>query len=137
MVSKHFVGKLKQMKTGSNSAQPNADRRSAERERCVLRCRITHGPWGEVVDAVIRDLHGDGARLRLSSRSVVSDRMKLEIQPSGSVHVADVVWQRGDEVGVRLVATLDQTVERQIEALRLAGAQMRNSTRRSHVDEGY
>lgn len=90
-----------------------------------------------MVDAVIRDLHDDGARLRLSSRSVVSGRMRLEITPSGSVHVADVVWLRGDEVGVRLIATLDQTVERQIEALRLAGAQMRNSTRRPNVDEGY
>ena len=125
------------MKTASSSAQPEADRRSAGRERCVLRCRITHGLWGEVVEAVIRDLHGDGARLRLSSRSAVSGRLKLEIQPSGSVHVAEVVWQRGDEVGVRLVATLDQTVERQIDALRRAAALMRNSTHRPTVDEGY
>ena len=125
------------MKTGSNSVQPDLDRRSAGRERCVLRCRITHGPWGEGVDGVVRDLHEDGARLRLGSRSNVSGRIKLEIQPSGSLHVADVVWQRGDEVGVRLIATLDQTVERQIEALRLAGAQMRRSTLRPKGDEGY
>ena len=125
------------MKTGSTSAQPSADRRFAERERCVLRCRITHGPWGEVVDAVIRDLHEDGARLRSSSRSVVSGRIRLEIQPSGTAHVADVVWQRGDEVGVRLIATLDQTVERQIDALRRAAALMRNSMHRPNVDEGY
>ena len=102
-----------------------------------MRCRITHGLWGEVVEAVIRDLHGDGARLRLSSRSAVSGRLKLEIQPSGSVHVAEVVWQRGDEIGVRLIATVDQTVERQIDALRRAAALMRNSTHRPNVDEGY
>ena len=102
-----------------------------------MRCRITHGPWGEVTDAVIRDLHEDGARLRSSSRSVVSGRIRLEIQPSGSVHVADVVWRRGDELGVQLIATLDQTVERQIEALRQAGAQMRRSTLSPSVDEGY
>ena len=125
------------MKTGSNSVQLNLDRRSARRERCVLRCRITHGPWGEGVDGVVRDLHEDGARLRLGSRSNVSGRISLEIQPSGSLHVADVVWQRGDEVGVRLIATLDQTVEKQIEALRLAGAQMRRSTVSPSVDQGY
>jgi DNA-directed RNA polymerase subunit E'/Rpb7 len=102
-----------------------------------MRCRITHGPWGEVVDGVVRDLHEDGARLRLGSRSNVLGRIKLEIQPSGSLHVADVVWQRGDEVGVRLIATLDQTVERQVEALRLAGAQMRRPTLSPNVDEGY
>lgn len=125
------------MKTGSISVRPNLDRRSAGRERCVLRCRITRGPWGEGVDGVVRDLHEDGARLRLGSRSNVSGRIKLEIQPAASLHVADVVWQRGDEVGVRLIATLDQTVERQIEALRLAGAQMRRSTLRPKGDEGY
>lgn len=125
------------MKMGSNSVQPNLDRRSAGRERCVLRCRITHGPWGEGVDGVVRDLHEDGARLRLGSRSNVSGRIKLEIQPSGSLYAADIVWQRGDEVGVRLIATLDQTVERQIEALKLAGAQMRKSILRPSVDEGY
>ena len=121
------------VKTDSKSMQPDADRRSVQRERCILRCRITHGPWNEVVDAIIRDLHADGARLRLSSRVVVTDRMRLEIQPSGSVHLADVVWQRGDELGVRLIATHDQSVERQIEALRRAGAQMRQTT----TDEGY
>ena len=125
------------MKMGSNSAEPEADRRSAERDRCVLRCRITHGLWGEIVDGVVRDLHEDGARLRLGARCVVSGRMKLEIQPSGSAHVADVVWQRGDEVGVRLIATVDQTVELQIKALRLAGARMRSSSVRPNVDEGY
>lgn len=125
------------MKTGSNAVQPDLDRRSAGRERCVLRCRITHGPWGEGVDGVVRDLHEDGARLRLGSRTNVSGRIKLEIQPSGSLHLADIVWQRGDEVGVRLIATIEQTVERQIETLKLAGAQMRRSILRPSVDEGY
>ena len=128
---------FEQMKTGSNSVQTNLDRRSAGRERCVLRCRIWHGPWSEVIDGIVRDLHEDGARLRLGSRSNMAGRIKLEIQPAGSVYVADVVWQRGDEVGVRLIATLDQTIDRQIEALRLAGAQMRSSKVRPNVDEGY
>ena len=126
-----------QMKTESNAVQTNLDRRSVGRERCVLRCRITHGTWGEVVDGIVRNLHEDGARLRLSSRSSMSGRMKLEIQPSGSLHLADVVWQRGDEVGVRFIATLDQPAERQIEALRLAGEQMHRSTLRPNVDESY
>ena len=125
------------MKMGSNAAQPHLDRRSVGRERCILRCQITHGLWGEVFDGVVKDLHGDGARLRVRHQSKMSGRIKIEIQPSGSQHVAIVVWQRGDEIGVRLIATLDQTAERQIEALRLAGAQMRRSTLRPDVDEGY
>ncbi|MDI1326089.1 MAG: PilZ domain-containing protein [Brevundimonas sp.] len=125
------------MRTEPKAARPDADRRSARRERCVLRCRITHGPWREVVDAIIRDLHEDGARLRLNSRIAVNGRMRIEIQPSGAVHMADVAWQRGDEIGVRLIATPDETVERQIDALRRAGAQLRQSGRPPADDDGY
>lgn len=79
------------------------------------------------MDAIVRDLHEDGARLRLGSRVVVTGRMRLEIEPSGALHMAEVAWQRGDELGIRLLATLDETVERRIEALRRAGARMRRS----------
>ena len=130
-------GKLRSMRTGSKSAQADADRRSIQRERCVLRCRITYGPWNEVVDAILRDIHEDGARLRLNSRVVVTGRLRLEIQPGAAVHMADVAWQRGDEIGVRLVATLDETVERQIEALRRAGARMHQSRSTSPNDGSY
>ena len=102
-----------------------------------MRCRITHGPWDEVVDAVIRDLHEDGARLRLNSRSVVTSRLRMKIQQTGLDYIGTVIWQRGDELGVRLVETLDQTVERQIEALLLAGAKMRQSTIPHAEDNRY
>ncbi len=102
-----------------------------------MRCRITYGPWNEVVDAILRDIHEDGARLRLNSRVVVTGRLRLEIQPGAAVHMADVAWQRGDEIGVRLVATLDETVERQIEALRRAGARMHQSRSPSPNDGSY
>ncbi|MDZ4373796.1 MAG: PilZ domain-containing protein [Phenylobacterium sp.] len=125
------------MRTGSKSAQADADRRSIQRERCVLRCRITYGPWNEVVDAILRDLHEDGARLRLSSRVVLTGRLRLEIQPGGAVHMADVAWRRGDEIGVRLVETLDETVERQIETLQRAGARMRQSRFPAPNDGSY
>lgn len=125
------------MRTGSKSAQADADRHSIQRERCVLRCRITYGPWNEVVDAILRDIHEDGARLRLNSRVVVTGRLRLEIQPGAAVHMADVAWQRGDEIGVRLVPTFDEPVERQIEALRRAGARMHQSRSPSPNDGSY
>ena len=117
--------------------KPEADRRSSERQRCVLRGRITHGPWNEIVDAIVRDLHGNGARLHVNPQCIVTGQVRLEVQPSGAVYTANVVWQRGNELGLRLIATLDQTVERQIEALRRAGAQMRQTVSRPPDDQGY
>lgn len=123
------------MRTGPPLARPHADRRSSARDRCVLRCQITHGLWNEVVDAVVRDIHADGARLRLMSSVATTGRVQLRIQPSGTVHLADVVWQRGDELGVRLIATVDETVERQIEGLRFTVAQLRKA-QRAGLDDG-
>ncbi|WP_363331051.1 PilZ domain-containing protein [Brevundimonas sp.] len=124
------------MRTRSPSAEPGADRRTVQRDRCVLRCQIIHGPWNEVANAIIRDLHEDGARLRLMVRVALTGRLRLQVQPSGALHLADIVWQRGDEVGVRLIATLDDPVERQIEELRRAAAALRQS-RRGISDDGY
>jgi hypothetical protein len=119
------------------SASPASDRRSASRDRCVLRCRVTHGSRQEIAEGIIRDLHGDGARVRLISRASVKGRIRLEVYPAGAVHLADVVWQRGDTIGVRLVVTLDKTAEQQIEALRRLEAQMRGVAERSALDQGY
>lgn len=89
------------------------------------------------MDAIIRDLHEDGARMRLTSRVKVTGRVRLQLQPSGNLHVADVIWQRDMELGVRLIATGDEPVELQIEALRRAGALMREPRPPAMDDGGY
>lgn len=137
MILKAPSSNFRSMLTGSKSARAGADRRSTQRERCVLRCQISFGPWNEVVDAIIRDLHEDGARMRLTSRVKVTGRVRVQLQPSGNLHVADVVWQRDMELGVRLIATRDEPVELQIEALRRAGARMREPALRALDDGGY
>lgn len=125
------------MMRSTTSASSDADRRSASRDRCVLRCRVTHGSQQEVSEGVIRDLNEDGAKVRLISRANVKGRIRLEVYPGGAVHLADVIWQRGETVGVRMVVTLDQTAEQQIEALRRLEAQMRSVMNRSALDRGY
>lgn len=102
-----------------------------------MRCRVTHGSQQEVSEGVIRDLNEDGAKVRLISRANVKGRIRLEVYPGGAVHLADVIWQRGETVGVRMVVTLDQTAEQQIEALRRLEAQMRSVMNRSALDRGY
>lgn len=51
--------------------------------------------------------------------------------------LADVVWEGEDELRVRLISTINQAVERQIEALQRAGARMRSSVRRPAVGDGH
>ena len=102
----------------------DADRRSVGRSRCVLACSITHGIWNEVVEGVVRDLHEDGARLRLRTTASIRGLVRLRVPSARDVYLATVIWQRGNELGVKLVATPDESVDRQVEMLRLAGAQL-------------
>ena len=71
------------------------------------------------------------------SRATVKGRVRLEVYPAGVVYLADVIWQRGETVGVRLAVTLDQTAEQQIEALRRLGGQMRQVMKRPALNDGY
>lgn len=106
-------------------SSPNADRRSVGRSRCVLACSITHGIWNEVVEGVVRDLHEDGARLRLRTTAPITGRVRLRVQPDRDVYLATVIWQRGSELGVKLVATSQESASHQVEMLRRAGAELR------------
>lgn len=91
----------------------------------MLACQITHGMWNEVVEGVVRDLHADGARLRLRSTAAIKGLVRLRVPPAQGVYLATVVWQRGDELGLKLMATPDESVNQQVETLRRAGEQLR------------
>lgn len=103
----------------------DADRRSVGRSRCVLACSITHGIWSEVVEGIVRDLHEDGARLRLRTTTLINGLVRLRVPPARDVYLATVIWQRGDELGLKLIATPEESANQQVEMLRRVGTQLR------------
>lgn len=103
----------------------DADRRSVGRSRCVLACSITHGIWNEVVEGVVRDLHEDGARLRLRTTASIMGLVRLRVPPARDVYLGTVIWQRGDELGLKLIATPEESANQQVEILRRLGAKLR------------
>ena len=107
------------------SCSADAERRSVGRSRCVLTCSITHGIWSEVVEGVVRDLHEDGARLRLRTTASIRGLVRLRVPLARDVYLATVIWQRGNDLGVKLLATPEESANQQVEILRLAGAQLR------------
>lgn len=73
----------------------------------------------------MRDLHEDGARLRLRTTASISGLVRLRVPLARDVYLATVIWQRGNELGVKLLATPEESANQQVEILRLAGAQLR------------
>ena len=115
--------------------KPAEDRRSRDRQRCLLSCKIVHGPWNETFDGVIRDLHADGARIRMREPAVVAGRLSILVERSGQVHIGEVVWRRDGELGVTFQAGDLGTAEAQVDSLKRLANQM-NQARRRPLDDG-
>lgn len=125
------------MTQAAPAPRPAEDRRSRDRQRCLLSCKIVHGPWNETVDGVIRNLHADGARIRLREPAVVAGRLSILVERTGQVHTAEVVWRRDGELGVTFQASDLGAAEVQVEALRSLAAQMSQRRGRPVEDGRY
>lgn len=117
--------------------QPVSDRRTAQRSRCVLGCKIVYGPWNDTVHGVIRDLHDDGARVRLRSPTALPSCVTLTDETTGRFYPADVMWRRDEEAGLRFLATSDESAEAQVQTLRRLADEMRQAPTRAHDDGCY
>ena len=111
------------------------DRRSRARQRCLLSCKIVHGPWNETLDGVIRDLHADGARIRMREPTLVAGRLSILVERSGEVHPAEVVWRKDGELGVTFQAGDLGSAEAQVQSLKRLARQM-GQARRQPADDG-
>ena len=96
-----------------------------------------HGPWGETVDGVIRNLHADGARIRLLEPTAVAGQLSILIERSGQVHQARVVWRRDGQLGVVFEAGELGPVKTQVETLRRLARQMSGGRSRAPEDGRY
>lgn len=134
MVRKRFCPRIPRMPPVT---KPVSDRRTTRRSRCVLGCKIVYSPWNDAVHGVIRDLHGDGARVRLRSPVALPSRVTLTVESTGRAYLADVVWRRDEEAGFRFLATDDASAEDQVRALRRLTDEMKRRPMRSTDDGSY
>lgn len=123
------------MSQSAPAQRPAENRRSRDRQRCLLSCKIVHGPWKESLDGIIRDLHADGARIRMREPAVIAGRLSLLVERSGQIHTCEVVWRKDGELGVTFQTGDLGTAEAQVDSLKRLAGQM-NQSRRRAVDDG-
>lgn len=85
----------------------HATRRLGSRQRCLYACRIVHGADAHTLDGVVRDLSETGARLRIASSLPLPKVFRLILAREGRCHEVEVVWRRGQEIGVAFIGTVD------------------------------
>lgn len=84
-----------------------AEQRRSRRPRVLLGGKLVYGPLWLTADCAIRDLTGDGARLRLAGPAVISDPVVLIEVGTGMAHTCEITWRRLPDLGVSFVLSDD------------------------------
>ena len=105
------------MKPGQQAVR---EQRAATRRRTRLRSgKILDSDNRFLVECVVHDRSGEGARLRIVEDVALSSPFRLFDDEQGTLHEVSIVWRRGQEMGVRYLgcATAHLT-DAQVRALR-------------------
>jgi hypothetical protein len=111
--------------TASSSPKP-IERRRGLRNRALLAGKVANEDATRTLDCVIRNLSPDGAMIETSAPHLVPREMHLVQVKEGIVWDAEVIWRRGNRVGLKLNTRHDlrETTEKQLRALRAIWSQM-------------
>jgi len=66
-----------------------------------------HGADAHTLDGVVRDLSETGARLGIASSLPLPKSFRLILAREGRCHEVEVVWRRGQEIGVTFIGAID------------------------------
>src|SRR3979409_989650 len=79
------------------------NRRTATRQKALLQGRIYFNNRRMSVDCMIRDLSGEGAKLKIAGAVSVPDAAELYLPARDEDRRIKIQWRHGDEVGVAFV----------------------------------
>ncbi len=120
-----MFGPYRRDMTGSSSLKP-IERRGGHRNRALLAGKVANQDATQTLDCVIRNLSADGAMIETPTPHLVPAEMHLVQIKEGIAWDAEVIWRRGNRVGVKLNARHDlrESTEKQLRALRAIWSQM-------------
>lgn len=107
------------------SAQP-IQRRRAPRNRSLLAGKVANKDATSTIDCIIRNLTSDGAMIETAAPHLVPAELHLLQVTEGVAWDAEVMWRRGNRVGLKLGERHDlkESTEKQLRALRAIWSQM-------------
>jgi hypothetical protein len=85
----------------SSPARPN-ERRAIMRQRALLAGKLATSEAAETIDCVIRNISAVGAMVETTSPHLIPNELHLVQINEGIAFDAEVIWRRGNRVGLRL-----------------------------------
>jgi hypothetical protein len=90
-----------------HSKDGGEERRAERRRRVLFFGRISDAMGSQVSDCAILNLSLTGAQVRLYAEQTLPSQVYLIDPKTHSAHLSEIVWQRGDRLGLHFRATLD------------------------------
>lgn len=102
------------------------ERRRSNRQRALLAGKLSTAGAGVTFDCTIRNISPDGAMIETASPQMIPNELHLVQIKEGIAWDAEVIWRRGNQVGLALKERHDlkQPVADQLKALRAVWGQM-------------
>jgi hypothetical protein len=94
----------RQIASSSIGKSPGEDRRYSPRVRVLKKGKLILPNHSSVLDCVIRDVSGTGARLSCESAGLLPGELELVFHAVREVRQVEVVWRRHDELGVKFLS---------------------------------
>ena len=103
-MSAFFSSHDRQAASPSTVEQPREDRRCSPRLKVLKKGKLILPNHTSVLDCMIRDVSGSGARLSCESAGMVPGELQLLFHAVRELRQVEVVWRRHDELGVRFLS---------------------------------
>ena len=78
-----------------------AEKRGKPRRRVAKAAKITFGDFVFVRDCALRDISAEGARITVTAPHEVPDEFHLIFSADRTMRKVNVVWRRGNDMGVK------------------------------------
>ncbi|MDO9222385.1 MAG: PilZ domain-containing protein [Caulobacter sp.] len=110
----------------TTTAAQSVDRRRAGRHRALLTGKLANEDATTTIDCVIRNISDTGAMIETSTPHLIPNRLHLVQIKDGTAWDVEVIWRRGNRIGLTLGDRHDlrESTDRQLKALRAIWSQM-------------
>lgn len=80
------------------------ERRTSERNRCLLAGRVVPNANRSMVDCAVRNLSDTGALIEVSDAVLMPDRFDLHVVKRGMSYRSVIRWRQGGTMGVTFIS---------------------------------
>jgi hypothetical protein len=94
------------------------DRRKTIRRRTYLGGQIAFNGQASLMDCLVRNISGDGAKLVFTQTATVPQEFDLSVHQNERTYRARVVWRRADEAGVAFLEPRPQSAPISLDLMR-------------------